>query len=114
MIVPVPGRPAGPGWDFLVREAGDARFTLIGEEHGVAETARLSAALFASLRGSGYRRLAVELSPPIAKDVEAAARRNGVQGIVDFLYGVPYMFLVILVTLLFSDTARGGDEDPRR
>jgi oligopeptide transport system permease protein len=27
--------------------------------------------------------------------------------IVDFLYGVPYMFLVILVTLLFSDTARG-------
>jgi oligopeptide transport system permease protein len=27
--------------------------------------------------------------------------------IVDFLYGVPYMFLVILLTLLFSDTARG-------
>lgn len=28
--------------------------------------------------------------------------------IVDFLYGVPYMFLVILITLLFADTARGG------
>ncbi len=27
--------------------------------------------------------------------------------LVDFLYGVPYMFLVILVMLLFSDTARG-------
>jgi ABC-type dipeptide/oligopeptide/nickel transport system permease subunit len=27
--------------------------------------------------------------------------------IVDFLYGVPYMFLVILVMLLFADTARG-------
>ena len=27
--------------------------------------------------------------------------------VVDFLYGVPYMFLVILVMLLFSDTARG-------
>ncbi len=27
--------------------------------------------------------------------------------IVDFLYGVPYMFLVILIMLLFSDTARG-------
>jgi oligopeptide transport system permease protein len=26
---------------------------------------------------------------------------------VDFLYGIPYMFLVILVMLLFSDTARG-------
>jgi len=28
-------------------------------------------------------------------------------GFVDFLYGVPYMFLVILIMLLFSDTARG-------
>lgn len=27
--------------------------------------------------------------------------------LVDFLYGIPYMFLVILVMLLFSDTARG-------
>jgi oligopeptide transport system permease protein len=27
--------------------------------------------------------------------------------IVDFLYGIPYMFLVILVMLLFADTARG-------
>ena len=29
--------------------------------------------------------MAVELSPVIAEDVEAAARRNGVQGVVDFL-----------------------------
>src|SRR5215510_11420628 len=44
--------PAGRGWDWLVQEARDARFTLIGEEHGVAETAQLSAALFNALRGS--------------------------------------------------------------
>src|SRR5215217_5030050 len=79
------GRPAGPGWDLLVREAQDARFTLIGEEHGVAETAQLAAALFTALRGSGYNRFAIELSPIIAQDIEAAARRNGHQGIVDFL-----------------------------
>src|SRR5262245_38022693 len=79
------GRSAGPGWDFLVREARNARFTLIGEEHGVAETAQLSAALFTALRESGYSRFAIELSPPIAQDVEAAGRRNGVQGIEDFL-----------------------------
>jgi hypothetical protein len=79
------GRPAGAGWDWLVREAREARFTLIGEEHGVAETAQLAAALFTALRGSGYSRLAIELSPVIAQDVEAAARRNGLQGIVDFL-----------------------------
>lgn len=30
------GVPAGRGWDWLVEKARDARFTLIGEEHGVA------------------------------------------------------------------------------
>src|ERR1041384_8283748 len=77
--------PAGRGWDWLVQEARDARFTLIGEEHGVAETAQFSAALFNALRGSGYSRIAVEVSPVIAQDIEAAARRSGLQGIVDFL-----------------------------
>ena len=80
--------PAGRGWDWLVQEARDARFTLIGEEHGVAETAQFSAALFNALRGSGYSRIAVEVSPIIAQDIEAAARRNGLQGIVDF-FAVP-------------------------
>ncbi|HEV2826384.1 MAG TPA: hypothetical protein VGW76_02190, partial [Pyrinomonadaceae bacterium] len=73
--------PAGRGWDWVVQEARDARFTLIGEEHGVAETAQFSAALFNALRGSGYSRMAIELSPIIAQDIEAAARRNGLQGI---------------------------------
>ena len=76
--------PAGRGWEWLVQQARDARFTLIGEEHGVAETAQLSAALFTALRGSGYDRVAIELSPIIAQDIEAAARRNGLQGITDF------------------------------
>ena len=76
--------PAGRGWDWLVQEARDARFTLIGEEHGVAETAQLSAALFNALRESGYSRMAIELSPIIAQDIETAARRNGLQGIGEF------------------------------
>jgi hypothetical protein len=76
--------PAGHGWDWLVQQARDARFTLIGEEHGVAETAQLSAALFKALRGAGYTRMAIELSPIIAQDIEAAARRNGLRGILDF------------------------------
>jgi hypothetical protein len=79
------GRPTGAGWDFLVREASSARVTLIGEEHGVAETAQLSAALFTVLRGAGYSRVAVELSPIIAQDVETTARRAGLRGVVDFL-----------------------------
>jgi hypothetical protein len=76
--------PAGRGWDWLVQQARAARFTLIGEEHGVAETTQLSAALFTALRGSGYSRMAIELSPIIAQDIEAAARRNGLQGILEF------------------------------
>src|SRR5439155_9269348 len=76
--------PAGRGWDWLVQEARDAHFTLIGEEHGVAETARFSSALFNALRGSGYSRMAIELSPIIAQDIETAARRNGLQGILNF------------------------------
>src|SRR5689334_7647864 len=78
-------QPSGRGWDWLVEKAQDARFTLIGEEHGVAETAQLATALFNALRGSAYSRIAIELSPIIAQDIEAAARRNGFQGIVDFL-----------------------------
>ena len=79
------GRPSGPGWDWLVQQARTARFTLIGEEHGVQETAQLAAALYGALRRSGYSRFAIELSPPIAQDIEAAARGNGFQGIVEFL-----------------------------
>ena len=79
------GRPAGAGWDWLVREARDARFTLIGEEQGVAESPQLAAALFTALHESGYSRVAIELSPIIAQDVEAAARRSGRAGIEDFL-----------------------------
>jgi hypothetical protein len=86
--------PAGHGWDWLVQEARDARFTLVGEEHGVAETAQFSAALFNALRGSGYGRIAIELSPIIAQDIEAAARRNSLQGILDF-FSVPGAFGVV-------------------
>jgi len=76
--------PAGRGWDWLLQKARDARFTLIGEEHGVAETARFSGALFNALRGSGYSRMAIELSPIIAQDIETAARANGLRGILEF------------------------------
>ena len=82
------GRPSGRGWDWLVEGARDARFTLIGEEHGVAETAQLTAALFNAVRGAGYTRMAIELSPVIMQDIETAARRNGLPGILDF-YATP-------------------------
>src|SRR5687768_9825281 len=109
------GRPAGAGWDWLVSEARNARFTLIGEEHGVAETAQLAAALFTALRGSGYTRFAFELSPPIAQDIEAAARRNGVQGIEDFLR-TPNLFTFYNLheeAQLLADVVQAGPRNER-
>src|SRR5215470_10932602 len=64
--------PAGRGWDWLVQQARDARFTLVGEEAGVAETSRFSAALFRALRGVGYGEIAIQLSPIMAQEIEAA------------------------------------------
>ena len=109
------GRPAGPGWDWLVREARTARFTLIGEEHGARETAQLTAALYSTLRGAGYTRFAFELSPPIAQDIEAAARRNGVQGIEDFLR-TPNLFTFYNLheeAQLLADVVQAGPRDER-
>jgi len=109
------GRPAGPGWDLLVREARNARFTLIGEEHGARETAQLTAALYSTLRGSGYSRFAFELSPPIAQDIEAAARRSGVQGIEDFLR-TPNLFTFYNLheeAQLLADIVQAGPRNQR-
>jgi len=109
------GRPAGPGWDWLIREARNARFTLIGEEHGVAETSQLAAALFTALRAAGYSRFAVELSPVIAQDIEVAARRNGVLGIEDFLTA-PGLFTFYNVheeAQMLADIVQAGPRNER-
>jgi hypothetical protein len=109
------GRPAGQGWDWLVKQARDARFTLVGEEHGVAETAQLTAALFKALRSAGYTRMAIELSPIIVQDIEAAARRNGVQGILGFFAG-PTTFSPIYLreeAQLFADVVAAAPKNER-
>lgn len=70
---------AGPGWDWLVAEARASEFLCLGEEHGLAEVPALARELFAALRPAGFDRLAIELSPPIAADLDAAAR-DGLDG----------------------------------
>jgi hypothetical protein len=63
------GRLSGPGGELLVAEAGAARYTLVGETHGVAEAPALVAALFRALRTDGYRHLAVEVGPVQAERI---------------------------------------------
>ena len=67
-------RFSGPGWDLLVAESRTSEFVLLGEEHGMVETPILAKELYLALRPAGFDTLAIEISPPIAQDLDAAAR----------------------------------------
>ena len=69
-------RFSGPAWDLLVREGREAQFFLIGEEHGIAENPKLAGQLFESFAPVGYRHLGIEISPPMARELDGAARRG--------------------------------------
>ena len=75
------GEFSGPGWDELVAEGRRAQFFLIGEEHGIAENPILAARLFAALAPSGYRRLAIEISPPMAAIIDRVVLDGGLEGL---------------------------------
>jgi len=74
---------SGPAWELLLAAARDTQFFMIGEEHGIAENPKLAAQLFTTLVAHGYEKLAVEISPPAAKILDAAADANGIEGIRD-------------------------------
>ena len=74
---------SGPGWDFLIRQASAAQFFLLGEEHGVAQIPMLCKSLLLALKPSGYDRLALEISAPVAAELDRAAL-HGVEGIRQF------------------------------
>ncbi len=72
---------SGPGWDLLVGEGRKAQFFMIGEEHGLAENARLAACLTEALAPAGYRRLVLEISPPMAQELDGALAAGGLEGL---------------------------------
>ena len=71
---------SGPAWASLVAEGKAAQFFLLGEEHGIAENPKLAGALFTALVPAGYARFMIEVSPPMAGALDAAAR-DGVAGL---------------------------------
>lgn len=71
---------SGPAWDLLLNEGRQAQFFCIGEEHGIAENPKLAAQLFRALTDSGYSKACVEISPPMAAEMDRAAR-GGVDGL---------------------------------
>ncbi|MDO9487299.1 MAG: hypothetical protein Q7J32_02915 [Sphingomonadaceae bacterium] len=104
------GRFSGAGWDRLVAEGRAAHFFLIGEEHGVAEVPKLVGQLAAALKPAGYERLAIEVSPPIADLLEAAAT-EGYAGIERFMRANPpgvAFYSMREEARLIADIAAGG------
>jgi hypothetical protein len=57
------GKLSGSGAAILDRELATTQFFLVGEDHGTAEMARLTSALFERGYAHGYRHLAVEVGP---------------------------------------------------
>lgn len=78
---------SGPAWETLVAEGKAAQLFLLGEEHGIAENPKLAGALFAALMPAGYSRFMIEVSPPMARALDSAAR-DGVEGL-RRLYATP-------------------------
>lgn len=71
------GGVSGAGWDWLLAEGAKARFFAFGEEHGMAQVPVLVRELSRALKPD---RLVLEISPPIAQDIDQAAR-GGVEGL---------------------------------
>jgi hypothetical protein len=71
---------SGPAWESLIAEGKRAQFFLLGEEHGIAENPKLTAALFTALTPDSYARFMIEVSPPMATALDEAAR-DGVEGL---------------------------------
>jgi len=72
---------SGPGWDRLLSEGRKAQFFLLGEEHGIAENAKLAAQLFQALAKSGYDTFLIEISPPMARELDDVLAKDGLDGL---------------------------------
>jgi len=71
------GRVAGSGGRLLVDAGRSARFFLVGEEHGIAQTPGPVQALLEELRPAGYNTLAIEISPLLGERLDGIARAPG-------------------------------------
>jgi hypothetical protein len=78
----VDGKLDGAGGRLLVDEGRKARFFLVGEEHGIAQTPQVVQALLAELRPTGYNTLAIEVSPLQGQrlDLMASSPRRAIDG----------------------------------
>lgn len=66
----------GPGAERLLADARAAQFVLVGEDHGFAEPALFTQALYRAGRPTGFGALVLEIGPLSAARAEAALRED--------------------------------------
>ena len=113
------GRLEGRGGRLLVDEGKSARFFLVGEEHGVAQTPTIVQALLSELRTAGYNTLAIEVSPLQGGRLDAIARGSRATERLDSLMAtwfsaVPFYTLAEERSLLASAMMAQGSLAPMR
>ena len=113
------GRLEGRGGRFLVDEGKSARFFLVGEEHGVAQTPAIVQALLSELRTAGYNTFAIEVSPLQGGRLDAIARGSRATERLDSLMAtwfsaVPFYTLAEERSLLASAMTAQGSLAPMR
>jgi hypothetical protein len=86
VAIDLDGGVTGAGWDWLVAEGAKARFFAFGEEHGLAQVPVLVRELARALKPD---RLVLEISPPIAEDIDQAAR-GGLDGLKAYYRDQPH------------------------
>jgi len=113
------GRLEGRGGRLLVDEGKSARFFLVGEEHGVAQTPTIVQALLSELRTAGYNTFAIEVSPLQGGRLDAIARGSRATERLDSLMAtwfsaVPFYTLAEERSLLASAMTAQGSLAPMR
>ncbi len=86
----------GAGFDWLLREAGNANYFLIGEQHLTRELTLVEGAILARLPALGYGRFAVEVGPWSTPFAEAQIRAGTLESYLsraDRALVVPFLFL---------------------
>jgi len=84
------GALSGPGLAFLLEEARESEFVLLGESHLVREIPLLTRRLLSELRPDGYRVFAVETGPLTARWMAERIEEEGLSGYVAAVRRFPF------------------------
>lgn len=105
---------SGPALERLLVGARGASFFLIGEEHGIAENPKLVSQLFTELANDDYKKLVIEISPPMARIVDQSLQNGGLDGLRDLFAkpgGEPAFFGMREEAELLAAVRRASPDD---